>query len=43
MNSTKIIDKEFTFNFKGQVNLYSVNNKRNIIKKFFMNSQIMNI
>tara|TARA_B110000037_G_C16736383_1_gene349266 strand:+ start:235 stop:540 length:306 start_codon:yes stop_codon:yes gene_type:complete len=35
MNSTKIIDKEFTFNFKGQVNLYPINNKKNIIKKFY--------
>mgnify|MGYP001207219030 CR=1 FL=1 len=43
VKESHIIDNEQTFFFKGQTNLYSINNKRKIIKKFYEFSNTENL
>tara|TARA_B100001059_G_C17484379_1_gene403230 strand:+ start:238 stop:540 length:303 start_codon:yes stop_codon:yes gene_type:complete len=42
ISQSKNINKELKFYFKGQVNLYSENKQKNIIKKFYEYSDIEN-
>tara|TARA_B110000444_G_C18260646_1_gene331840 strand:- start:74 stop:376 length:303 start_codon:yes stop_codon:yes gene_type:complete len=43
IKQSQIVDNEFKFNFKGQVNLYSSNDKKKIIKKFYKFSNVENL
>jgi|TARA_B110000261_G_C12926604_1_gene294717 hypothetical protein len=43
IKKSQIVDNEFKFNYRGQVNLYSSNDKKNIIKKFYKFSNDENL